>query len=237
MSICVLPDELTCGFDAPAIILVTGGTGLLGNAVKEVVSQTGSSASWVFAGSQDADLTCLQSTTALFEKVKPTHVLHLAAKVGGLYANSGDNVGFWRQNIIMQVRVSIAESDRKRRRRLTAPAMQDNVNVLCKEYQVQKLISCLSTCIFPDKAAYPIVEDCLHDGPPHPSNEGYAFAKRMIDVQNKLYRNQFGCNFTSVSVGFTLCSHQLQPDPQLNVHKSVCRSSLQTYSESTTILA
>ena len=78
--------------------------------------------------------------------------------------------------------------------------VQDNVNVLCREYHVQKLISCLSTCIFPDKASYPISEDCLHDGPPHHSNEGYAFAKRMIDVQNKLYRNQFGCNFTSVSM-------------------------------------
>ncbi len=94
-----------------------------------------------------------------------------------------------------------AENNRKSCRWLTAVAMQDNINVLCKEHQVRKLISCLSTCIFPDKASYPIGEDALHDGPPHASNEGYAFAKRMIDVQNKLYRNQFGCNFTSVSVG------------------------------------
>ena len=64
---------------------------------------------------------------------------------------------------------------------------------------MQKLVSCLSTCIFPDKVAYPIDEACLHNGPPHPSNEGYSFAKRMADVQNRLYRAQFGCNFTSVS--------------------------------------
>ncbi len=95
--------QTMASFDSPATILVTGGTGLLGNAVKEIVGHTSSNARWVFVGSQDADLTCLQSTTALFEKIKPTHVLHLAAKVGGLYANSDDNVGFWRQNMLMQV--------------------------------------------------------------------------------------------------------------------------------------
>lgn len=78
--------------------------------------------------------------------------------------------------------------------------LQDNINVMCKEYGVQKLVSCLSTCIFPDAVTYPIDEGCLHKGPPHPSNEGYAFAKRMVDVQNRLYRTQYGCNFTSVSL-------------------------------------
>lgn len=38
--------------------------------------------------------------------------------------------------------------------------------------QVEKLVSCLSTCIFPDKTTYPIDETMIHDGPPHPSNEG-----------------------------------------------------------------
>lgn len=64
--------------------------------------------------------------------------------------------------------------------------------------QVDKLVSCLSTCIFPDKTTYPIDETMVHDGPPHESNFGYAMAKRMIDVQNKAYNEQYGCNFTSV---------------------------------------
>ena len=46
----------------------------------------------------------------------------------------------------------------------------------------------LSTCIYPDKVEeYPIPEDSLHLGPPHPSNEGYAYAKRMCEVQCRLY--------------------------------------------------
>jgi GDP-L-fucose synthase len=38
----------------------------------------------------------------------------------------------------------------------------------------------------------------IHNGPPHFSNEAYAYAKRMIDVQNRIYNSEYGCNFTSV---------------------------------------
>lgn len=61
-----------------------------------------------------------------------------------------------------------------------------------------KLVSCLSTCIFPDKTTYPIDETMIHNGEPHNSNYGYAYAKRMVDVVNHLYSEQYGCNFTSV---------------------------------------
>ena len=49
--------------------------------------------------------------------------------------------------------------------------MQDNVMVLAHEFKVTKLVSCLSTCIFPDKTPYPIDETMIHLGPPHSSNE------------------------------------------------------------------
>jgi len=48
-------------------------------------------------------------------------------------------------------------------------------------------VSYLSTCIFPDKTTFPIDETMLHDGPPHSSNEGYAYAKRMVDTMNRAY--------------------------------------------------
>lgn len=56
----------------------------------------------------------------------------------------------------------------------------------------------MSTCIFPDKIQCPLNEEKIHLGPPHFSNEGYSYAKRMIDVQSRLYREQYGCNFVSV---------------------------------------
>jgi len=38
----------------------------------------------------------------------------------------------------------------------------------------------------------------VHNGPPHPSNEGYAYAKRMVDVLNRAYKEEYGLDYTSV---------------------------------------
>lgn len=76
--------------------------------------------------------------------------------------------------------------------------MNDNIMEACRLHGVVKLVSCLSTCIFPDKTAYPIDERMIHDGPPHTSNEGYAYAKRMIDVLNRAYAEEYGLRYTSV---------------------------------------
>ena len=103
-------------------------------------------------------------------------MIHLAAMVGGLFRNMKHNVEFFRENILIN----------------------DNVMECCREYNVKKLVSCLSTCIFPDKTTYPIDETMLHSGPPHDSNAGYSYAKRMLSVMSKLYCQQYGCNFTCI---------------------------------------
>uniref|UniRef100_A0A8C0L2G3 GDP-L-fucose synthase n=1 Tax=Canis lupus dingo TaxID=286419 RepID=A0A8C0L2G3_CANLU len=76
--------------------------------------------------------------------------------------------------------------------------INDNVLHSAFEVGVRKVVSCLSTCIFPDKTTYPIDETMIHNGPPHNSNFGYSYAKRMIDVQNRAYFQQHGCTFTAV---------------------------------------
>jgi nucleoside-diphosphate-sugar epimerase len=81
-------------------------------------------------------------TKRLFEKHQPTHLIHLAAKVGGLFANSSDNLGFLRSNL----------------------QMNDNILLLSHEFNVAKVVSCLSTCIFPDKTTYPIDESMVSSG-------------------------------------------------------------------------
>jgi GDP-L-fucose synthase len=78
--------------------------------------------------------------------------------------------------------------------------MRVNLNVLqiAKEFKVEKLVSYISTCVFPDVAIYPLSSSALHDGAPHPSNLGYAYAKRMLDIQSKVYRQEFGVNFLTL---------------------------------------
>eukprot|EP00760_Papus_ankaliazontas_P019043 PhM_4_TR17848/c0_g1_i1/m.69084/K02377/TSTA3, fcl; GDP-L-fucose synthase len=158
-----------------SVILVTGGTGLVGMGLKEAVTPV-EGETWVWLSSKEADLTDLAATRAVFAKYKPTHCIHLAAKVGGLFKNMKYRVEMWEDNV----------------------AMNNNVMRCCREVGVKKLVSCLSTCIFPDKTTYPIDETMLHNGPPHSSNEGYAYAKRMIDVVNRCYREQYGMHYTSV---------------------------------------
>jgi len=160
-----------------SVIMVTGGSGLVGMAIKNYVeSNKRDSEEWVFLSSKDGDFRDRKATEAIFEKFKPTHVIHLAAKVGGLFANMEQKVEFYRENILIN----------------------DNVMELCRITKVKKLVSFLSTCIFPDKTTFPINETMLHDGPPHPSNEGYAYAKRLIDTMNRAYAEEYGCNFTSI---------------------------------------
>ena len=63
--------------------------------VQEVTSVEEDEVTWVFVGRKEADLKSWEQTDKLFARVKPTHVLHLAARVGGLFANQRDNLGFF----------------------------------------------------------------------------------------------------------------------------------------------
>ena len=72
---------------SPEIVLVNCANGLVGMAVREQVAaeKLDMRTQWFFASSKDADLRDLASTQALFGRVKPTHVLHLAAHVGEFF--------------------------------------------------------------------------------------------------------------------------------------------------------
>ena len=63
--------------------------------------------------------------------------------------------------------------------------INDNVMHTSYETNVKKLVSCLSTCVYPDDVTYPLDETKIHLGLPHESNFGYAHAKRMVDVANQ----------------------------------------------------
>jgi GDP-L-fucose synthase len=162
-----------------AKILVTGANGLVGMAVRGHVADNKLDAGhihWHFASSKDADLRDSKATRALFGRAQPTHVLHLAAHVGGLFANMKHQVEFWQDNM----------------------RMQENIFECCKAHNVRRLVSCLSTCVFPDGASLPMDESIIMDGPPHFSNRGYAYAKRMVLMLGDLYNEQYGTNFATV---------------------------------------
>jgi len=153
--------------------LVTGATGLLGS---EVLSLLPSGS--IGINSKNCDLIDSNKLiTKIIDDNRIDAVFHCAARVGGLKANIDNMVSFFDDNVKI------------------------NMNVLsaCKEKNL-KLVSVLSTCIYPDEQyiTYPLTEEQLHIGPPHDSNFGYAYAKRMLEVQSRAYHQQYGCNFVNV---------------------------------------
>ena len=151
-------------------VLVTGGKGQVGRALQRVLPGA------LYLSSAVCDLRDLQQTKQLFEGYSPDYVIHLAAKVGGIKANMENLGAFYTDNVYI------------------------NTNVLdcARDTGVKKVVSLLSTCVYPDEAVYPLQEDQIHNGKPHASNYAYAYAKRMLDVQSRAYRDQYGCNFITI---------------------------------------
>lgn len=155
-------------------ILITGSSGLVGNAFKKIASNY--EYTFVYSTSSICNLEKYEETLQYFNKVKPDIVIHLAANVGGLYKKMNFKVDMLEKNLLM------------------------NFNVLkCSHIiNVEKCICMLSTCIFPDKTEYPIDESMLHDGPPHTSNDAYAYSKRMMEVQCRAYNEQYNTNYSCI---------------------------------------
>ena len=149
-------------------ILVTGSTGLVGRCFQ--------GDKFIRSYHAGCDLKDPRRVDALFNSVRPDAVIHCAAKVGGLQANMTQKGDFFYQNIMMNT--NVIESARKS--------------------GVKKLVSFLSTCVFPNDVEYPLSPEKIHLGKPHYSNDAYAYAKRMSDIQIQAYREQFGCEYFSV---------------------------------------
>ena len=101
---------------------------------------------------------------------EPSVVIHLAARVGGIVDNINYPVDYLEENVMM------------------------NTNVLkaCHEFDVEKVITMLSTCIYPDMVdTYPMKEEDLFNGPPTPTNFSYGFAKRCMAAHIDAYRKQY----------------------------------------------
>jgi len=157
-------------------VLVTGGSGLVGHAIQSI--STNYEMDFIFISSKDYDLLDMEQSKQMFEKYHPTYVIHLAACVGGLYKNMNNKVEMLEKNLIINY----------------------NIIKLSHDFKVKKLIACLSTCIFPDIVeSYPIKEEMLHNGPPHDSNYAYAYAKRMIEIHCRAYKEQYGDDFTCIT--------------------------------------
>jgi GDP-L-fucose synthase len=150
-------------------IIVTGGSGMVGRSLEDISKKYNKD--FIFLSSKDCDLTKVDEVDNLFKKINPDYIIHLAANVGGLYKNLRERTRMFKDNV----------------------RINENVLEMCHKYNVQRGIFCLSSCIFPYKPSkFPMNETMMHESEPHPSNEGYAYSKRMLEMQCRNYNEQYG---------------------------------------------
>ncbi|MAG25847.1 hypothetical protein CMI47_09740 [Candidatus Pacearchaeota archaeon] len=153
-------------------ILVTGGSGFLGQRLKLLQPD------WMYVSSAECDLTDASQVEQLFGDISPTAIVHLAARVGGIKENINNQGTFFYENTMM------------------------NTNVLQCAYKsgVERVLSSLSTCAYPDQMEhYPFTEESFFKGPPAETNFAYGISKRGLQVQSCAYRKQYGVNYSTFS--------------------------------------
>jgi GDP-L-fucose synthase len=151
-------------------ILVTGGTGLVGKYLQQYIKDG------IYLGSRDYDLTKEDQVIAMYEKYRPSVVIHLAAKVGGIMDNIAYPFEYYEDNLLMNTfMVKYA-----------------------RLFKVDKFVGALSSCIYPDVVKrYPLTEQDLHKDLPNANNFGYGYAKRVLGCHIDIAKKQ-GLNYSYI---------------------------------------
>ena len=155
-------------------IWITGHKGMLGSAILKNINKKKYQVLKVTK--KQLDLINQKHVLNWCSKNKPDVIVHCAAKVGGINANSNFPVDFLYQNTAMQLNVLNA-------------AYKNNI---------RKLIMLGSSCSYPPNTKRPILEKDLLADKPEITNIWYSVAKINGIKLCEAYRKQFGFNYFSI---------------------------------------
>ncbi len=149
-----------------ATILVTGGTGLIGRNLVERLEKLGHR---VVSVGSERDLREASIAHDLFSEVRPSALFHLAARVGGIYANTTQKPDFYRDNVLINTHVLDA----------------------AVESGLEYVFAMGTGCAYPKRLEGQVLAEADYlDGIPEPSNDAYAYAKRGMLVHLEALREQ-----------------------------------------------
>ncbi|NQU76992.1 MAG: GDP-L-fucose synthase, partial [Planctomycetes bacterium] len=154
-------------------IVLTGGAGFLGRYLQGQLRKAGVAEEDLFIPLiEDFDLTREDDVVRMYDRMKPTVVIHLAAEVGGIGANLANPGRFFYANMAMGLH--LIEQARLR--------------------GVKKFVQVGTICAYPKFTPVPFREQDLWNGYPEETNAPYGIAKKALLVMLQAYRQQYGFN-------------------------------------------
>ena len=153
-----------------AVVVVTGGTGFLGQHVCDELARAGAKVHPV--GRSQCDLRHRPEIDRMLADTRPAAVVHLAAVVGGIGANRQHPGQFLYENAIMGLELLEA----------------------CRVAGVPKTVIAGTVCAYPKHTPVPFREEHLWDGYPEETNAPYGLAKKLLLAQAQAYRTEYGTN-------------------------------------------
>jgi GDP-L-fucose synthase len=150
-------------------ILVTGGTGFLGNRVVARLRGQGCR-HLIVPRRADLDLMCQADIDRFLAQEQPEIVINLAAQVGGIGANRQRPGSFLFNNLIMGAQLIEG----------------------CRKAAVQKFVQIGTVCSYPKYTPVPFKETDLWNGYPEETNAPFGLAKKLLMVQLHAYRQEYG---------------------------------------------
>ena len=152
-------------------VVVSGGSGFLGSFVVEKLRAAGCQ-EIIVPRSDEYDLREKPEALRLYKEARPDVFIHLAAVVGGIGANRTNPGRFFYDNAAMGL----------------------NTIEAARIAGVQKFVCAGTICSYPKFTPVPFREENFWDGYPEATNAPYGLAKKMLLVQLRAYRQQYGLN-------------------------------------------
>ena len=152
-------------------VVVTGGTGFLGRRV--VAELTSAGADPVVIRSADYDLTDPGAAEDMIADHRPTEIMHLAARVGGIGYNQAEPAPLYLANLLMGTYVIEA----------------------ARAAGVGKTVLLGTVCSYPKFTPVPFAEGDLWDGYPEETNAPYGIAKKAQLIHAQVNAAQYGQRF------------------------------------------